>query len=195
MYSQVLAHWLAAYPKRPVALAENSGDSLAWTWTDATKGTPLERLQIGPASTCRDEEIGCHEADAILRAVRVSRLFRARGPAGMRVCTHALKVTGRYAVTSDVQAALSGCVRGWDLALQNTTWGDVEAQTQGTQVLGFRVALAEDLFGWSQRGEMCQECHVKAWLQNNPNARVCHLPPLNVRPVRQGSTGMLVSTV
>ena len=206
MYSQVLAHWLAAYPKRPVALAENSGDSLAWTWTDTTKGIrskgggtrsnkQLERLQIGPASTCRDVEIGCHEADAILRAVRVSRLFRARGPAGMRVCTHALKVTGRYAVTSDVDAALSGCARGWDVALQNTTWRGVRDQVHGTQVLGFRVALTEDLFGWSQRGETCQECHVQSWLQRRPQARVCHLPPLSVRPVRGGSTGALVSTV
>jgi hypothetical protein len=45
MYSQVLAHWLGAYPKLRVAVAENSGDSLAWTWTDATKGARLERLR------------------------------------------------------------------------------------------------------------------------------------------------------
>ena len=194
MYSQVLAHWLGAYPKLPVALAENSGDSLAWTWTDATNGARLERLRIGPASGCTHEEIGCHEADAILRAVRASRFFGARGQHEQRLCTHALKVTGRYAVTSDVDAALRGCARGWDLALQNTSWrGDHEVH--GTQLLGFRVALAEDLFGWSQLGGMCQECHVHSWLQNNPGARVCHLPPLSVRPVREGSTGMLVSTV
>ena len=194
MYSQVLAHWVGAYPKLLVALAENSGDSLAWTSTDATKGARLERLRIGPASTCPGEEIGCHEADAILRAVRTSRFFRARGPHEQRLCTHALKVTGRYAVTSDVDAALRGCARGWDLALQNTSWrGDHEVH--GTQLLGFRVALAEDLFGWSQLGGMCQECHVHSWLQNNPGARVCHLPPLSVRPVREGSTGMLISTV
>ena len=112
-----------------------------------------------------------------------------------RLCTHALKVTGRYAVTSDVDAALSGCARGWDVALQNTTWRGVRDQVHGTQVLGFRVALTEDLFGWSQRGETCQECHVQSWLQRRPQARVCHLPPLSVRPVRGGSTGALVSTV
>ena len=194
MYSQVLAHWLGAYPKLPVALAENSGDSLAWTWTDATKGARLERLRIGPASNCSGEEIGCHEADAILRAVRASRFFRAHGQHEQRLCTHALKVTGRYAVTSDVDAALRGCARGWDLALQNTTWRGGH-EVHGTQLLGFRVALAEDLFGWSQLGGMCQECHVHSWLQNNPGARVCHLPPLSVRPVREGSTGMLISTV
>ena len=193
MYSQVLAHWLGAYPKLQVALAENSGDSLAWTWTDATKGAQLERLRIRPALSCSGEEIGCHEADAILSAVRTSRFFRARGPHEQRLCTHALKVTGRYAVTSDVDAALRGCARGWDLALQNTTWGS--SQTHGTQVLGFRVALAEDLFGWSQLGERCQECHVQSWLRNYPAARVCHLPPLSVKPVREGSTGILVSTV
>ena len=193
MYSQVLAHWLGAYPKLRVALAENSGDSLAWTWTDATKGAQLERLRVWPALSCSGEEIGCHEADAILSAVRTSRFFRARGPHEQRLCTHALKVTGRYAVTSDVDAALRGCARGWDLALQNTTWGS--SQTHGTQVLGFRVALAEDLFGWSQLGERCQECHVQSWLQKYPAARVCRLPPLSVKPVREGSTGILVSTV
>ena len=193
MYSQVLAHWLGAYPKLQVALAENSGDSLAWTWTDATKGAQLERLRVWPALSCSGEEIGCHEADAILSAVRTSRFFRARGPHEQRLCTHALKVTGRYAVTSDVDAALRGCARGWDLALQNTTWGS--SQTHGTQVLGFRVALAEDLFGWSQLGERCQECHVQSWLQKYPAARVCRLPPLSVKPVREGSTGILVSTV
>ena len=193
MYSQVLAHWLGAYPKLRVALAENSGDSLAWTWTDATKGAQLERLRVWPALSCSGEEIGCHEADAILSAVRTSRFFRAPGPHEQRLCTHALKVTGRYAVTSDVDAALRGCARGWDLALQNTTWGS--SQTHGTQVLGFRVALAEDLFGWSQLGERCQECHVQSWLQKYPAARVCRLPPLSVKPVREGSTGILVSTV
>ena len=202
MYSQVLAHWLGAYPKLQVALAENSGDSLAWTWTDATKGAQLERLRIWPALSCSGEEIGCHEADAILSAVRTSRFFRARGPHEQRLCTHALKVTGRYAVTSDVDAALRGCARGWDLALQNTTWqqdpklgpGD-SSLAHGTQVLGFRVALAEDLFGWSRLGGMCQECNVQSWLRNHPAARVCHLPPLSVKPVRAGSTGQLVSTV
>jgi hypothetical protein len=202
MYSQVLAHWLGAYPKLQVALAENSGDSLAWTWTDATKGAQLERLRIRPALSCSGEEIGCHEADAILSAVRTSRFFRARGPHEQRLCTHALKVTGRYAVTSDVDAALRGCARGWDLALQNTTWqqdpklgpGD-SSLAHGTQVLGFRVALAEDLFGWSRLGGMCQECNVQSWLRNHPAARVCHLPPLSVKPVRAGSTGQLVSTV
>ena len=159
MYSQVLAHCLGAYPKLPVALAENSGDSLAWTWTDATK------------DRCKKKKGGQHE---------------------QRLCTHALKVTGRYAVTSDVDAALSGCARGWDVALQNTTWRGVRDQVHGTQVLGFRVALTEDLFGWSQRGETCQECHVQSWLQRRPQARVCHLPPLSVRPVRGGSTGALV---
>ena len=200
MYSQVLAHWVGAYPKLLVALAENSGDSLAWTSTDATKGARLERLRIGPASTCPGEEIGCHEADAILRAVRTSRFFRARGPHEQRLCTHALKVTGRYAVTSDVDAALRGCARGWDVALQNTTWGGTidgkpTKGMHGTQVLGFRVALAEDLFGWSQFGEMCQECHVHAWLQHHPAARVCHLPPLSVKSVRGGSNGVLVSSL
>ena len=196
MYSEVLAHWLGAYPKLPVALAENSGDSLAWTWTDATKGARLERLRIEPASSCSGKEIGCHEADAILRAVRTSRFFRAHGQHKQRLCTHALKVTGRYAVTSDVDAALRGCARGWDLALQNTTWGGTPVRgMHGTQVLGFRVALAEDLFGWSQLGEMCQECHVHTWLRKHPAARVCHLPALSVKPVRMGSTGILVSTV
>ena len=45
MYAQVLAHWVGAYPEVPVVLAENSNDSLAWSWTDATKGARLERLR------------------------------------------------------------------------------------------------------------------------------------------------------
>ena len=193
MYAQVLGHWVGAYPEVPIVLAENSNDSLAWSWTDATKGARLERLRIGRAPNCTGEEIGCHEADAILRAVRTSRFFRTWHLRGheQRLCTHALKVTGRYAVTSDIDAALRSCPLDWDLALQNKNWGG----GAGTQVLGFRVALANYLFGWSQLGDMCQECHIQAWLRDHPDTRVCYLPPLNVKPVREGSTGKLVSSI
>ena len=125
MYAQVLGHWVGAYPEVPIVLAENSNDSLAWSWTDATKGARLERLRIGRAPNCTGEEIGCHEADAILRAVRTSRFFRTWHLRGheQRLCTYALKVTGRYAVTSDIDAALRSCPLDWDLALQNKNWG------------------------------------------------------------------------
>ena len=50
----------------------------------------VELLQFLPATTCSNEEIGCHEASNIHRAIRVSALFnRVRGQDPM--CTHAIK--------------------------------------------------------------------------------------------------------
>ena len=193
MYSGVLKHWLEKYPTLPIALVENSGDSLAWATDVATPlanaSARLELLPIGRAKTCIMDEIGCPEADAILRSLRASSLFTSRR------CAHVIKVTGRYAVTSDINNALRGCKDGWDIALQNSTWDSREHRV-GTQVLGFRAALSEQLFGWSQAGgQACQECHVNAWVSAHPRARVCRLRQLRVRPVREGSTGVMRNSV
>ncbi len=193
LYAGVLDHWLKKYPTLPIVLVENSGDSLAWAKELAAPlanaSARLELLPIAQANTCKMDEIGCPEADAVLRSLRASRLFI------LRQCEHVLKVTGRYAVTSDIGAALRGCKHGWDVAVQNSTW-DARNHRVGTQVLGFRAALSEQLFGWSQAGrQACQECHVNAWVASHPEARVCHLPPLRVRPVREGSTGILRNSV
>ena len=134
------------------------------------------------------DEIGCPEADAVLRSLRASLVIRR--------CTYVLKVTGRYAITRNIDAALRGCKHGWDIAVQNSTWGPARNNRVGTQVLGFRASLSEQLFGWSQAGsKKCQECHVNAWVAAHPKARVCRLPQLSVRPVREGSTGVMRNSV
>ena len=193
MYSGALKHWLEKYPTLPIALVENSGDSLAWANEVAALANASARLElhpIGQAKRCKMDEIGCPEADAVLRSLRASSLFI------IRRCTYVLKVTGRYAITSDIDAALRGCKHGWDIAVQNSTWGDARNNMVGTQVLGFRAALSEQLFGWSQAGsQACQECHVNAWVAAHPEARVCRLPQLSVRPVREGSTGVMRNSV
>mgnify|MGYP004201493721 FL=1 len=126
-----------------------------------------------------------------MRAVRASRLI-GRG-AGQ--CSHVLKVTGRYSVTSDVHAAIASCPPHWDVAVQNTSWGaagpDVHTgpRVVGTMAFGFRADLTQSLFGWSQEGGACQECHINSWLRAHPRARVCQLPRLSVKPITEGSTG------
>ena len=59
----------------------------------------------------------------------------------------------------------------------------------GTMAFGFRADLTQSLFGWSQEGGACQECHVNSWLRAHPRARVCQLPRLAVKPITEGSTG------
>ena len=189
--SGVLAHWLKSYSTLPIALIGSSDDNLSWAnevaayLGDAGREARLELINIGRSDKCGRMQIGCHEADTILRAVRVSRLFARRQ---RQRCTHVLKVTGRYLVTSDVDAALRGCTPGWDIAVQNSTSGEGHRRRIGTQVLGFRVALAEQLFGWSQSGDACKGCHIDAsckgchidaWLLAQPEAQVCRLalPP------------------
>ena len=175
-------------------VVENSGDNLTWAKSAARANRAeratrlLELLPLARAARCTSEaEIGCHEADAILRAVRASQLIGR--------CSHILKVTGRYAVFG-VHAALRSCPRGWDVAVQNTGWGGRNGAVKGTMVFGFRTALSESLFGWSQAGgQVCQECHVHQWLRQHPEARVCQLPGLRVKPVVEGSTGSIRSDV
>jgi hypothetical protein len=180
MYADVLQHWLRAYPKKRVTLVENTLDNLTW----AAPTPNLELIKLLPARTCGYTEIGCHEASALLRGLERSRFLFSRR--GVPRCTYILKVTGRYAVTSDVDAALRGCAPGWDVALQNSTWGAI----RGTMVLGFRSALVAELFRWSRHGGACMECQIDSWLRKNPGTQVCFLPPLSVKPTREGSTGL-----
>jgi len=199
MYEGVLAHWLKICPPLPIMLVENSGDDLSWANVAVRKlklnaterAARLELHPLARAARCTMDEIGCHEADAMLRAVRASRLIgRGAGPSGEQQCSHVLKVTGRYAI-SNVHAALRRCGPRWDVAVQNTSWNG----GPGTKVFGFRAELDEALFGWSQLRGQCQECHVHEWLRQNPEARVCQLPRLRVKPVTEGSTGLPVSHV
>ena len=187
LYAGVLEHWLRIRPPLPTMLVETSGDDLTWANKTAAR-LELHPLTRAAHCTIRDE-IGCHEADAMWRAVRASRLIgRGAGRGlGTQQCSHVLKVTGRYAVISDVHAALRRCGPRWDVAVQNTSWGK---RGPGSMVFGFRADLNDALFGWSQLGgQGCQECHLQKWVRQHPNARVCQLPRLRVRPVIEGSTG------
>jgi hypothetical protein len=167
-YADTLSKWLGSGLQMPVVLAENSNDETFLTELHAQlHGTaPRDRgdqkvdlVEIGPATTCDDEEIGCHEASAILRAVRKSRFFRREAGRPPR-CTHALKVTGRYFV-HELPKAIQQCPRGTAIAVEhrNASFNDV-GQRQETMVLGFDTLWTEALFGWSRARGMCQECHM-----------------------------------
>ena len=93
-----------------------------------------------------------------------------------------------------MHAAIASCPPHWDVAVQNTSWGaarDVHTgpRVVGTMAFGFRADLTQSLFGWSQEGGACQECHINSWLRAHPRARVCQLPRLAVKPITEGSTG------
>jgi len=132
-YARSLRSWLGAGYKMPIVLVENSDDAkfvselraqLLSANSSFFAGVPMgarrraELLSIGPSPTCGPEEIGCHEASALLRGVNASSLFR-REPGGRPPrCTHALKVTGRYFVHG-LPAALERCPAGASLAVED----------------------------------------------------------------------------
>ena len=210
MYEAVLRDWAAQ--ELPVIFAENSGADLKWAerlLSDAPGGG--EALSIPRATTCHTKgDIGCHEAHTLLQAVARSKLLRDSGK-----CTHALKLTGRYFVTSALGALPLLC-KGRPVALQNAPWkhptrgGSASdnniyspAKRQESQVMGFDLRLAHTLYGWAERGEGCMECHMTQLalrLRDEAEAGtcgdsgrnlVCELPPLDIRPRREGSTGIL----
>ena len=198
IYEAVLSHWLRNYPQLPITVVESGwqqnglgrGSRLLWVSRATAKTSPtasarVRALRLDPAASCSRQEIGCHEADAIYRAVGAMRRSHEQS---LKPSTRVLKVTGRYAITSNVDEVLRGCPLDWDVALQNSSWHD---SIHGTQVLGFRAELSDSLFGWSRRGGECQECHVHRWVAMHPQVVVCHLPRLSVRRVREGSTGSL----
>ena len=115
-YLRALRSWLehlsavGMVNELPVIFAENSHDRAFLSYVDAQLKAPnatsfaslpfearsrVELLDIGPASTCTQGEIGCHEASAVLRAIRASRHFRRGADGSLPRCTHALKVTLR----------------------------------------------------------------------------------------------------
>ena len=203
MYKHVLRHWLEREPNLPIAFAENSGDDLAWLMDFRRRyKNRLELIRLHRPIQCHPDEIGCFEADAILQAVKSSKYFDPRRSG--RRCSHVLKVTARYAPTDNVSKKLEGCKPGWHMAVQNRSWGEESLQWRGSQMLGFKAALAETIFGWSQHGEKCQECHVNKYVHelrmavnrsHIPASAVCDLPRLNVEPVAQGSNGVLTTWI
>ena len=198
MYKHVLRHWLEREPNLPIAFAENSGDDLAWLMHLRKRYKDrLELIRLHRPIQCHPDEIGCFEADAILQAVKSSKYFDSRRSG--RRCSHVLKVTARYAPTDSVSKKLEACKPGWHMAVQNRSWGEKSLQWRGSQMLGFKAALAETIFGWSQHGGQCQECHVNKYVHelrmavnrsHIPASAVCDLPRLNVEPVAQGSNGV-----
>ena len=133
-------------------------------------------------------------------------------------CTHALMVTGRYAMAGNMPRTLLRCGPRWDLVVQNPTWMARRKRNntcrshwyqgcgwrQETSVLGFRASLADSLFGWwSERGR-CEECHMSQRVlvtremirrKMLPSWALCDLPPLRVLPVREGSTGLMRESI
>ena len=134
----------------------------------------------------------------MLRAVRSSALLNPDRLTSR--CTHVLKVTARYAPTDSISQALRHCEARALMAVQNRSWGEESLHWRGTQILGFRTSMTEAMFGWSQRAEKCQECHINQYIKELGQAvnqsrihagAICQLPRLKVEPVRQGSNGLL----
>lgn len=202
MYRHVLRRWAEREPNMPITLVENSGDDLMWAEhvRREVNHPSIELIRLTPTKTCPDVEIGCFEADAILRGVKRSTFLDSRKLTSR--CSHVLKVTARYVPTDNVSLALRKCNTSGTqvLAVQSSGWGDPSLNWSGTQIFGFRATLSEALFGWSQQGEMCQECHLNGYVKKVrqaieskrfPADAVCQLPRLSVEPVRQGSNGIL----
>jgi hypothetical protein len=228
MYIGVLGHYLKTFPDTPVILVENSGDDLCWAETIAaslsrpaingnaschTNGPPKPIPNLDPMkqlSIVRVEqpkvcmipgEIGCSEAHSVTIAVQQSPHF---DPRTNGYCTHALKVTGRFAITSDLPRIFEDCGKSWTMAVQNPKWRKINAKWPGksrqeTQVLGFDTHYTQDMFGWWKNGGRCQECHqtprlhmIKAGIANAslPADILCNLPSMDVIPVGEGSTGV-----
>ena len=200
MYMHVLRQWIKHEPAMPIVLAENSGDELKWAEDirRTSKHPSLELIRLSRNRHCRPDEIGCFEADAILRAVKSSALLDPRRSTSQ--CSHVLKITARYAPTDSVSHALRRCKPGVQMAVQTRSWGDDSMHWHGSQMFGFRATLTEAIFDWSQRAEQCQECHINQYVaeleravnrSRIPAGAVCQLPRLNVEPVKQGSNGLL----
>ncbi len=133
MYTRVLRHWFTHLPGVPITIVENSGDSLDWAVGAArqlNRSRDLAVVRLGSyAHECRhsirNAEIGCAEAHSIHTAIARSPQYArpettsVRGPSGGITqhavgdgghverprCTHALTVTGRYAITDDMNKA------------------------------------------------------------------------------------------
>lgn len=201
-YTQALDVWLRSMPELRIVLVENSGDNLTWAVNAARTHNPqrLLTVPIRPSVTCNHDEIGCHEGSAIYRSL----VRRKRTDLFLQNFSHILKVTGRYAITSNLTKILGRCHTNWLVALQNPRWHVGNPPRQETQVLGFRKDLAESLFSWSGRGGMCMECHItkvatqmREAIRNGhiPRGSVCELPPFDVIPTKEGSTGKLRESI
>lgn len=200
VYERAVREW-AQTTTAPIVLVENSGaslDSLRAQIPPARRPT-FEISSVSRSAGCRETEIGCHEAAAILDGIASSRL--AAG------ASHVLKVTGRYVLRRfDFPTMLRSCASSSpELVVQNPAWQrlhDDPGWRQETQVLGFRRSFAEGLFGWARMGGMCEECHVsdvvrsmRANSSSVPGA-LCDLPSLPLAyPVKEGSTGILRETL
>lgn len=164
---------------------------------------PMKRLSIvrvQQPKVCKiPGEIGCSEAHSVTMAVQQSPHF---DPRTKGYCTHALKVTGRFAIKSDLPKILEGCGTNWSMAVQNPKWRKINLKgksRQETQVLGFDIQYTEDMFGWWKNSGRCQECHQTPRVQKMragivdgtlPADSLCDLPSMDVIPVGEGSTGL-----
>ena len=187
MYVRVLRNWLLHMAARgaagamPLILVENSDDrpfadelraQLNSSQSAFFEGVPkalrdaVDVVTLRPATTCIGKEIGCHEASAVLRAIWGSVYFR-RGVDGTPPrCTHAVKVTGRYMVPQLPDEIARCASRGaTSLIVQNRHSYLTPTPRQETHVVGFDILWAEALFGWSQVGGMCMECHMTAFVR------------------------------
>ena len=212
MYRDVLRHWLLAEPSMPITLVDNSGDDLLWAERAAVGWDRSNRLALVRAQRpkqCTVHEIGCYEAHSVHTAVAQSRHFRPSATG--KPCTHALMLTGRYAVFN-LSAALHRCGPRWAVAFQNPKWRNTSAAQalrggrgrQETSAYGFKTSLTDALFGWWRQGGACQECHASdnrrelesaISLGQLPAHAMCQLPPLDVKPVREGSNGIVRTSI
>lgn len=233
MYRQNLRAWLQTRPEMPIVLVDSTDDDSyindlrnelsdeASPFFASVSKEARERVElhaVRPSQTCTHKEIGCHEASAILSAMQRSRFFRRRGDGRQPMCTHAVKVTGRYHVPA-LGRTIARCPNGVGLVVESSgsPVNNPAFPRQETMVLGFDTRWAEALFGWSQDGGVCQECHIgdmvkaiqalrarditpargaksRTWSWKTQWVRdmLCVLPPMKLsNPTREGSTGIL----
>jgi len=191
----------------PIIFVENSNDRvfinhLRSHVASTSQASRIDIIEGGPSTTCEASEIGCHEASAIFNGVQRSVFFGPTALSATPRCTFVVKVTGRYFV-HDLERALMHCPAKTILAVQNPA-ASIAYSRQESIVIGFDVRSNKRLFGWCQRGELCQECHLGAIVERMRAAPkrsprgprgLCVLPLLAVDPVHEGTSGLLRTSV
>ena len=140
-------------------------------------------------------DIGAAEAQSVLQALNLSRLIRQQA--------HGLlfAVSGRYFVHDFEARVQAACRRASDavIVLQNPEW---PVRRQETSVIGFTLASAHLIYSWAIKDppqqQYCLECHVTELVRRvrlHHSHHICDLPPLRVDRVREGSTGILRSSI
>lgn len=224
VYERSVQRW-AEDTNIPVVFVENSGADLESIrkHVPATR-QEFEVLNVAPWGERLPRglrpDVGRIEAQALITALNSSTLLAARCPHDI-----VFKITGRYFVRDFETLVRRQCLRGHSvlhhpgrtplILVQTPSWAHAAAERprweRETQAMGFAASFAADVLGWAAipvaptfqeyvRWQISSESHFGKLVLRVQNAtdlkaRACHLPPLPVMPVREGSSGKLRESI